>query len=68
MTLTACFFRIAWESCDYHIAGLTGKKLSAEYLRQAAVTRRLARTLNDKLNTTPHENDMSEALSRMSEV
>ena len=47
---------------------LTGKKLSAEYLRQAAVTRRLARTLNDKLNTTPHENDMSEALSRMSEV
>ena len=68
VTLTACFFRIAWESCDYHIAGLTGKKLSAEYLRQVAVTRRLARTLNDKLNTTPHENDMSEALSRMSEV
>ena len=58
--LTGCAFELII------IAGLTGKNLSAEFLRQAAVTRRLARTLNDKLNTTPHENDMSEALSRIS--
>lgn len=66
-TLTRCYFQIALESCDYHIAGLNNKRLSREYVRQAATTRRLCRTLYVSLNVTPYENDMSEVLSRMSE-
>lgn len=66
-TLTRCYFQIALESCDYHIAGLAGKTLSREYIRRAAITRRLCRTLYVALNVTPYENDMSEVLSQMSE-
>ncbi|MCR5264091.1 MAG: hypothetical protein K6D94_09465 [Clostridiales bacterium] len=65
-TLTRCYFMIAFETCDYHIAGLNGQKLSEEYIRQAVGTRRLCRTLYTKLNVTPYENDMSRALANMS--
>ncbi len=67
-TLTACYFRISYESCDYHIAGLAGRRLDSEYIRRAAITRRLCRTLYTRLNVAPYENDMSEVLSRMSEA
>ena len=67
MTLTRCYFQIALESCDYHMAGLRGQKLSKEYIRQAAVTRRLCRKLYTALNVTAYENDMSEVLANMSE-
>ena len=65
-TLTRCYFMLALETCDYHIAGLNGKKLSAEYIRNAAGTRRLCRTLFTKLNVSPYENDLSLSLAHMS--
>ncbi len=65
-TLTRCYFMLALETCDYHIAGLNGKKLSAEYIRNALGTRRLCRTLFTKLNVTPYENDLSLSLAHMS--
>lgn len=66
VTLTRCYFQIALESCDYHIAGLNGEKLSKDYIRQAAVTRRLCRKLYTSLNVAEYENDMSEVLANMS--
>ena len=66
VTLTRCYFMLALETCDYHIAGLNGRTLSKEYIRNALSTRRLCRTLFTKLNVSPYENDLSQALANMS--
>ena len=64
--LTRCYFYIGYESCIYHIAGLTGDPLSRNFIHSAAITRRLCAKLYTSLKTVPYNNDMSIPISNMS--
>lgn len=65
LLLGRTYQQLGLEACVYHAAGLRGEKLSRDFMRSAALTRRLCRLLYTKLGTVPVENPLDTVLANL---